>query len=155
MKLTKRYIALGTMAMGLLSGLAAHAGELNEETKVNFSAPIEIPGMVLPAGTYTFKLADAGTSLATVQILNASETRVYATMETIPAYREKVTGRTQVTLAETRSGNVPALTQWFHSGRHTGYEFIYSSKQEPNLEQAKQQTVIAQPATPAQLAAGE
>lgn len=155
MKLSKRYIALATMAFGLFSGLVAHADQSNEETKINFSAPVQIPGMVQPAGTYTFKLAEPSTTLSMVQILNASETRVYETVETIPVQREKITARTQVKLAETGPGNLPVLTQWFYLGRRTGYQFIYTTSQKRKLEQAQEPTVVAHPATPAQLAAGE
>ena len=50
MKIHKLYIALGLLiAFGLFFELAAHADESNESTKITFSAPIQIPGQVLPA----------------------------------------------------------------------------------------------------------
>jgi len=36
----------------------AQADEWNQMTKIKFSEPIEIPGAVLPAGTYWFVLAN-------------------------------------------------------------------------------------------------
>ena len=37
---------------------AALAGEWDRETVVTLGAPVEVPGSVLPAGTYMFSLAD-------------------------------------------------------------------------------------------------
>ena len=38
---------------------SAKADEWNKKTVVTFSAPVEVPGKVLPEGTYVFKLADS------------------------------------------------------------------------------------------------
>src|SRR5437868_6785478 len=37
----------------------ARADEWNKQTKMTFTEAFEVPGMVLPAGTYTFALADS------------------------------------------------------------------------------------------------
>ena len=41
--------------------MSARAQDLNpqEKTFLTFSGPVELPGMTLPAGTYTFKLAES------------------------------------------------------------------------------------------------
>lgn len=156
MKLHMRYIALGTMACGLLSsGLAARADEFNLATKITFSQPVEIPGMVLAAGTYTFKLADPDSDQSTLEILNGSQSKVYATLETVAALRSTPTSDTEVKLDNLGNGNVPVLTEWFYPGRATGREMLYSSKKEALLKQAKVETVIAQPATATNMQAGE
>ena len=154
MKLHNRYIALGAIACGLFSGLAAHADDFNNETKITFSAPVQIPGIVLAAGTYTFKLVDPDNNRSFVEISNANDTKVYAMMETGSAEREKPTGQTEVTLARTGTGNVPVLTQWFYPGQTTGFQFLYPSAEESKLKQAKDQTVIASPMS-AEMNAGE
>jgi hypothetical protein len=38
----------------------AKADDFNQEVIFTFSGPVEIPGSVLPAGTYVFTLADRG-----------------------------------------------------------------------------------------------
>ena len=38
--------------------LGARADEWNKKTVLTFSQPLELPGIVLPAGTYVFKLAN-------------------------------------------------------------------------------------------------
>lgn len=154
MKLHNRYLALGAIACGLFSGLAAHADDFNKETKITFSAPVQIPGIVLAAGTYTLKLANPETNPSLVGISNANDTKVYAMVETVPAERAKPTGQTEVTLAQTGTSNAPVLTQWFYPGQTTGFQFLYPSGEESKLKQAKDQTVIASPMF-AEMNAGE
>jgi hypothetical protein len=38
--------------------MPAEADTWDQLTYFTFSAPVEIPGTILPAGTYSFKLAD-------------------------------------------------------------------------------------------------
>jgi hypothetical protein len=50
------------LVLGFLTALpAARADESNQATKVTFSQPIQIPGRVLPAGTYWFMLPESDT----------------------------------------------------------------------------------------------
>ena len=51
------------------------ADEWNKETKVTFSAPVQIPGQVLQAGSYVFKLADNQADRHIVQIFNEDQNR--------------------------------------------------------------------------------
>jgi hypothetical protein len=61
MRINKLDIAVGLIiAFGLFFELAAHADEANQEITITFSAPIQISGQVLPAGTYIFQQADPG-----------------------------------------------------------------------------------------------
>src|SRR5262249_41527355 len=94
-------------------------------------ASIEIPGQVLPAGTYLFKLADAD-NLNLVRVLNADGTRLYATLQTVPAEPMNPSGNTVVTLAEQSDERQAALFKWFYLGRATGHEFVYPSKKNRN-----------------------
>jgi hypothetical protein len=49
---------------------------------VTFRSPAEFPGMVLPAGTYVFRLADGDSN--TVEILNKYENHLYGSFVAIP-----------------------------------------------------------------------
>lgn len=143
MKINKSYIAVGLMvAFSLFFGLAAHADESDESTTITFSQPIQIPGQVLPAGSYLFKLA-TGDDLNVVQIFNPSGTVLYATLQTVSTDRPKPTDRTVVALAEQGAGQPDVLLKWFYPGRETGNEFIYPKQQEKELAQDKKQTVVA------------
>jgi Protein of unknown function (DUF2911) len=143
MKIHKSYIAVGLIiALSLFFGLAAHADEADESTTISFSQPIQIPGRVLPAGTYVFKLASAD-ELNVVQVFNADRTVLYATLETIATDRPEPTDHTVVALAEPGAGQPDVLLKWFYPGRETGKEFLYPQQKEKELAQDKQQTVMA------------
>ena|ERR1700722_14007209 len=143
MKINKRYIAVGLIiAFSLFLGLAAHAEETDEATTITFSQPIEIPGQVLPAGSYLFKLA-SGDDLNVVQIFNADRTHLYATLNTVSTDRSEPTDQTEVTLAEQGAGQPDVLVKWFYPGRETGNEFVYPKQQERELARDQQQTVMA------------
>jgi hypothetical protein len=144
MKTNKGYIVLGLMiALTLFFELAAHAEPMDRSTKLTFSDPIQIPGQVLPAGTYLFRLADGDSGQHVVQIFNADGTIPYATVLTIATERPYPTRDTAVTLAGQGTGNPDALLKWFYPGCLTGNEFLYSKQKEKELAQDKQQTIMA------------
>jgi hypothetical protein len=143
MKINKTYIAVGLIvAFSLFFGLAAHADEADESTTITFSQPIQIPGRVLPAGTYVFKLASTD-ELNVVQVFNADRSVLYATLQTIATDRPEPTDHTVVALAEPGAGQPDVLLKWFYPGRETGKEFLYPQQKEKELAQDKQQTVVA------------
>jgi hypothetical protein len=111
-------------AAGLAPG--ARADQWDRKTIVTFSDSVEIPGQVLPAGTYVFKLADSPSDRHIVQIWNADETQILATTLAIPNTRSERPDKSIFEFEE-RAGNSPmALKVWFHPGDSTGQEFIYS-----------------------------
>jgi len=143
MKLNKSYIAIGLIiAFALFFELAAYADESDQATTITFSQPIQIPGQVLPAGTYLFKLA-SGDDLNVVQIFNAGRTVLYATLQTVATDRPEPTDHTVVALAEQGTEQPDVLLKWFYPGRETGNEFLYPKQKEKELAQDKQQTVLA------------
>jgi hypothetical protein len=143
MKIHKSYIAVGLIiALSLFFGLAAHADEADESTTITFSQPIQIPGRVLPAGTYVFKLPSTD-ELNVVQVYNADRTVLYANLQTIATDRPEPTDHTVVALAEQGAGQPDVLLKWFYPGRETGNEFLYPQQKEKELAQDKQQTVMA------------
>jgi hypothetical protein len=144
MKINKRYIAVGMIiAFTLLFELAAHADESDQATTITFNQPIQIPGQVLPAGTYSLKLLNNNSDQNVVQIFNSDQTHLYATLQTIAAERQEPTGDTVITLAEQGGGKPDALLKWFYPGLDTGHEFVYSGQQEKQLAQDTQQTIVA------------
>ncbi|MEG9439014.1 DUF2911 domain-containing protein [Edaphobacter sp. HDX4] len=130
------------IASVLFFEVAAHADEADQSTKITFSQPVEIPGHVLPAGTYLFKLADENDQNL-IQIFNANGTRVFATLQTISVGRQEPTGDAVATLAEQPDGGPDALLDWFFPGNTIGHEFRYSNKEEQQLAHDRQQTIAA------------
>lgn len=146
MKIHKLYIILGMLiAFGVFFELAAHADEADEATTITFSAPVQIPGRVLPAGTYVFQQAGSE-DLNLVQIFNANHSVLYATLETVSAERTKPTAHTAITLAEPES-QTSVLVKWFYPGRVTGHEFVFPKGQERVIAQSKQEVLLGNGAT--------
>jgi hypothetical protein len=156
MKINKGYIAIGlVIAFALFFELAAHADESDEATFISFSAPVQIPGHVLPAGTYLFELADHGSEPNVVQVFSSDRTVLYGTFLTVATQRQDPTGKTTVTLAEPESAGTPVLVKWFYPGRDIGNEFLYSKQTEKELARDRQQTIVAHQApTPNSYAGG-
>jgi hypothetical protein len=121
----------GLALVGAAFSPAAKADDWNRKTVMSFSGPVEIPGVhlkgwaVLPAGTYVFKILNSQSDRHIVQIFNADETVVYATILAIPNYRLKATDKTVVTFRERPAGEPEALRAWFYPGRNWGEEFVY------------------------------
>jgi len=112
---------LGSVAMSPL----AKADEVNQQTTVKLSGPVEVPGRVLPAGEYVFKLADNPSEHGIVQIFNEDQRQLVATIFTVPASRAKATDGTVITLEERPIGSSEALGKWFFAGQTEGVQFLY------------------------------
>jgi hypothetical protein len=156
-RINKLYMIFGlAIAFGLFFGIAANADEMDQATKMTFSAPVQIPGKVLPAGSYLFKLADTEPNLNVVRIFNADGTKLYGTVQTIPAERLEPSGDTAVKLAEQGSGKPDALLTWFYPGSLMGNEFVYPRGQEKELARDSQRTLmVGAKTTNSQAQAGE
>ena len=143
MKINKVALLVGfAIASVLFLEVAAHADEMDQSIKITFSQPIQIPGQILSAGTYLFKLADPN-DLDVVYVFNAEGTRLYASLDTITAERRQPTGDTVVVLAEQPDGRPETLVKWFYPGNTSGHELVYSKQEEQQLAQDRQQTIKA------------
>jgi hypothetical protein len=114
---------------------SAAAGVLDgNRTVVTFSQSVEVPGLVLPPGTYVFEQV-AGLQHV-VRILSADESHVYATLETLPEQLPNPVEKPTFTFEERTTGAPQAIQSWFSPGSSTGEEFLYlkSTSSEPRAE---------------------
>jgi LPXTG-motif cell wall-anchored protein len=134
MKFMKAIFAvLALTLLGATLAPGARADEWNKKTVMTFSQPIEIPGQILPAGTYTFVLLDSPSDRHIVQIFNADGSQIIATVLAINNYRLKPTGDTVVKFAERSGDNPEALKGWFYPGDNFGQEFVYPKRRATEL----------------------
>jgi hypothetical protein len=146
MRLKLGIAILGLASLGLLVLPSAHADEWNKLTYLTFNGPVEIPGKVLPAGTYAFKLFDSSSNRSIVEIFDQDQTQLYAIVMGVPEERDHVTGKTVVWLSEPRATQSPeAIRAWFYPGDNTGLEFVYPERQAVQLANANQVAVLAMP----------
>src|SRR5713226_8070029 len=123
-----------SVKFSILSGVALlaaslapslHADQWNKKTVLTIKETIQLPHTVLQPGTYVFKLADSLSDRHIVQIFNADETKVIATILAIPNYRLKPTDKSVFRFWETPAGNPRAMRAWFYPGDNFGQEFVY------------------------------
>jgi hypothetical protein len=119
-------VAAVILAVG--ANVGAQDFNTQEKTFLTFSNSVELPGLTLPAGTYTFKLADTQ-SRNVVQVLSQDEKQIHGQFLFVPAERMEVTGETVITFRETREGTTPAVQYWYYPGEKIGKEFIYPKDQ--------------------------
>jgi hypothetical protein len=126
-KLIGVVVAICTLLLYATFAPSVLADQWDKKTVVTFSDSVEIPGQVLPAGTYIFKLANSLSNRHIVQIWNADENEILATIMTVPATRFEAPDDSLFEFDERPSDSPPALKMWFYPGNSTGEEFIYSN----------------------------
>ena len=139
----KAFAVLGLALASLIVLPNAHASETDQATRLTFSESVQVPGRVLPAGTYWF-VADRNTSNPkVVRVFSEDRSTCYATLQTISAEHLAPADETVITFADRASMQPEAIVTWFYPGRTIGQEFVYSKKDRKEIEQAKQYTVAA------------
>jgi hypothetical protein len=132
--------------MALVVSPRVEADGWNKKTVVTFRQPVEIPGgIILPAGTYVFKLLDSMSDRHIVQIFNRDQTHIYATILAIPNYRLQVTDKTVMTFGERWAGSPQAIRAWFYPGDNSGQEFVYPKRRAVELAKVTSLPVLAMP----------
>jgi hypothetical protein len=122
---------------------SARADTWNKKTVVTFSQAVEVPGKILPAGTYTFQLLDSLSDRHIVQIFNADGSQIIATILAINNYRLQPTGETVMKFGERPGDSPEALRAWFYPGDNFGQEFVYPKVRAIELAQTAKVIVPA------------
>jgi hypothetical protein len=128
----------------LLLGAASTTAQTSDRTTfVTFSGPVSIPGKTLPAGTYTFRLADSPADRHIVQIFDKEQSKILATLLAVPAERNQAEGEPVITFRETPADRPPALRYWYYAGEKSGNEFVYPKSQAMMIARASGEGVMA------------
>lgn len=136
-------VVLALTLFGAVCASGVKADGWNKKTVMTFSQPVEIPGQVLPAGTYTVQLVDLGSERHIVRFLDADGIKVVATVLAINNWRLHPTGETVVKFAERSGDNPEALKAWFYPGDNFGQEFVYPKQRAIELAVAAKEPVPA------------
>jgi hypothetical protein len=137
--------AIGLLILGALLVPTVRADEWDKKTIVSFSEPVQVPGSVLPAGTYVFKLANNQSDRYIVEIFDAHETQLITTIMAIPDYRMQTPDETIISFNERPSGQPEALKAWFYPGDNYGVEFVYPKQRATELAEANNRPVLSIP----------
>jgi len=120
-------IALCMAVLCAVVSPGARADTRDKKTIVTFSGDVQVPGQVLPAGTYVFKLANFSSDRHVVQIWNEDETSLVTTIIAIPSERTEPADKAIIELDGQTAEGPAAVKKWFYPGNTIGLEFTYSN----------------------------
>jgi len=144
MKIVKAaFCLLAATVLGAAVLPSARADESNKKTIVTFSQAVEVPGKVLPAGTYSFQLLDSPADRHIVQIFNADGSQMITTVLAINDYRLQSTGQTVLKFSANTGDSPDALRAWFCPGDSFAQEFVYPKIRAIQLAQTSNMIVPA------------
>jgi len=147
---------VGILVAALLVTMApapASAQTPDKLANLTFSGRVQVPGVMLNAGTYRFRLADPFSSRKVIQVLSHDGLSVYAMFYTIPDNRMEVMDDPVVTFRETPAGVPPAVRSLFYGGELDGYQFVYPGEGPVMTARVTPQPPITYSYTPTAVAA--
>lgn len=122
-----RVVGISLCALAMSVALAGAQAGSSQSTVLTFTAPVQLPGVVLEPGEYVFSQLVSPGGLTRVQVATARPRRVIARLAVLPLTRQ-ADGDT-VTFMRTRVGVPAALAGWFANGSRTGLQFVYTPDQ--------------------------
>ena len=136
-------ILAGCGALLLGATMASAQLATQNDTMVTFSAPVSLPGVTLPAGSYLFKLADSQVNRNVVQVFAQDRSKIFATILAIPAERTEPADETVITFKEAPANSAPAVQYWYYPGDKRGQEFVYPKSQAVAIANAAHTSVLS------------
>jgi hypothetical protein len=116
------FVLFALAALVMAAPQSASAQGLVTGTIATFDQPVEIPGHVLPAGTYSF--VQKGSTI--VQVWDKNQSKLFATLITNAAVQSQYSEeRQEFEFQEGASDGPKELKAWFLDSGSLGHEFIY------------------------------
>ncbi len=120
------------IALTILTALPALAQQ-ESVMDVHLDKPTAIPGHVLPAGHYVFRLVDQSSYPGFVQITSRNGSHDYGFIQVFPSRRQN-DGNTRMLLSQPDQAGLARVKAWYFPGEKYGYEFIYTKRQIRNAD---------------------
>jgi hypothetical protein len=117
----------GVVLLGVLATSSTGAfGNADRTTHFTFSRAVQLPGVTLPAGTYTFAVANPQGSADVVKVTSRDGSKLYALKLTLSTYRPASRDlKSTIVFGETPAGTPLPVKAWYPEGETRGREFIY------------------------------
>ena len=127
MKTTKSGWLLGIicLVMASIAGPAVRADDPAQQATVTIQSPEQVPGSVLPAGTYMFKKTGAQSGWVIVQIYSKDGSALVTTILAYPNTKVASNGQNFVVYPANGSGTIPAMEGIVFTGDSTVEQFAY------------------------------
>jgi hypothetical protein len=138
-----------TWLLGALAAVAVvaapaptRAADLDNQTTLTFTAPMEVPGMTLQPGAYVFETAPGQGDRQTVKIYSSDKSNLITTVEAVSMKREGPSDVVQY--RPTILDSAPtALKGWLRAGTSSGYELVYSEREAAAIANRTTERVMA------------
>jgi len=137
----RNFVTVTFLLAFLIALPVVRADERNQATLFTFSQPVQIPGYVLPAGTYVFELVNSFNH-EIVRISNADRTNVIAVIQAVPTMQKGLSGKAAIILAERGASQPEAIVAWSYPGSVQGHQFLYSKQVREEVAKDKQDTIV-------------
>ena len=112
---------LVALAAAIPSGAAS-----GPRDQITFSRAVALPGVVLPAGSYTFEVVNPDSSNTVVRVARRDTRQVYFSGFTMIAVRPaNLPADRVVTVGEAPAGAAIPITAWYPKGRLSGHRFVW------------------------------
>jgi len=119
-------VAAGVALLATVALPQLKASPTDKSVTMTFSAAVEIPGKVLPAGTYVFRTAPGNPNI--IMIMNADETKSFGMTLRMPTYSADVPEKVHVDFEERLADTPQALKSWTYPGDPYGFAFVYPER---------------------------
>ena len=137
--------------LALIAAPAAAQTPLDKRILFTFDAPVTLPGVTLPPGTYSFHIVNPTRDRHVVAVRSEDGRQVYSTFLTIPEITNERPDDPEIRFME-RRGNAPhAVRAWWYPGERTGFAPVYPRKQAELLARVVNEPVLTSSATAAAL----
>jgi hypothetical protein len=117
---------VGALSIVAVSATPAAAQTMDERVRFTFTTPVAVPGAVLPAGDYVFRLADPNSGRKTIQVLSADMKKVHAMFFANEIMRGEEARGHLASLGEARIGTPRSVEGLWSPGSSYGRGFLYA-----------------------------
>jgi hypothetical protein len=116
----------GILALAsVVPGRAITISPTTHTNRVTFSQPVKLPGVVLPAGTYEFELAPAGTHQDIVRVSSRTGQPFFLGF-TRPVVRPQALPKNVImAFGEVEEGAPAPIAVWYPLNERSGHAFVY------------------------------
>jgi hypothetical protein len=116
----------GVVLLGVVATTPTGAIDGRRTTHFTFRAPVALPGVTLPPGSYVFEVLNPDMSGDLVRVSTRDRNKTYALQFTRPVHRDRRGDmKSTITLGEAARGSAQRIKTWFAENQTTGREFLY------------------------------
>ena len=113
-----------TAAVGVSAAVFAATSHASDANTLMFSRDVALPGVVLPAGSYVFEIANPTSSSDVVRVRRNGHVQYQGI--TLRVQRPaRMPADQPVTLGEARPETASPILAWFPIGSGSGHQFVY------------------------------